>query len=108
MCPQQIELYLHLAVVADFVGTGREMPVPEERPLLLQWLFGEQHAFRPPVRDARVSSELARSQKKKRSTTGCNRRGPAGLTLTPIAQPVLAASRVAAGLVAGKSRNVGS
>ncbi len=55
-----------------------------------------------------VSNELARSQKKKRSTTGCSRRGPPALMLTPIALPVLAASRVAAGRVSGKFRSVGS
>jgi hypothetical protein len=56
----------------------------------------------------RVSSILARIQKKKRSATGWSRRGPAGLAATPIAAPVSAARRVAMGRVAGKGVKLGS
>ena len=51
---------------------------------------------------------LARTQKKKRSATGWSRRGPAGFAATPIAAPVSAARRVAAGRVGGKGVRLGS
>src|SRR5262249_4453522 len=49
---EQLKLDQQLAIIADLVGAGREMSVPEQRHLLLQRTVGGHHAVRPPSRHA--------------------------------------------------------
>jgi hypothetical protein len=52
MLLEQRDLSKHLAIVANLVLARREMAVPEQRKLFLQWTVRRDHAVRPPVRNA--------------------------------------------------------
>ena len=60
---EQLELDEHLAIVADLVGAGGEVSVPEQRHLLLQAADRWRPCGRPTIAATRrVSSAVARSQ----------------------------------------------
>ena len=106
---EQLELDQHFAIVADLVGAGGEMSVPEQRHLLLQGTIGGRPCGPPTIAATRrVSSAVARNQKKNWLTTGCIRRDPPGFTRTPMASPVVSALRVVAGRLGGNTFSVGS
>jgi len=49
---EQLDLLAHLAVVAHLVFVRREMPVPQQRHLLLERMRRLQHPVRPPIAQA--------------------------------------------------------
>ena len=46
---EHVDLQQHFPVIPDFVLSGGEMPVPEERHLLFERPRGVEHALGPPV-----------------------------------------------------------